>query len=65
MLLLSTAIVFGLLGSLHCLGMCAPLMWAVPQTDQLRGVWWRNRMTYNLGRAITYAGLGAPIWPAW
>jgi len=59
MLLLGTAIVFGLLGSLHCLGMCAPLMWAVPQTDGVRGVWWRNRISYNLGRAVTYAGLGA------
>jgi len=61
MLLLGTALVFGLLGSLHCLGMCAPLLWAVPQNEEKRKLWWRNRLSYNAGRAITYAGLGAII----
>lgn len=59
MLLLGTAIVFGLLGSLHCLGMCAPLLWAIPQQEQAKNIWWRNRLLYNIGRALTYAALGA------
>lgn len=61
MLLLATALVFGFLGSLHCLGMCAPLLWAVPQQESLRRVWWQNRLLYNFGRALTYAGLGAIV----
>lgn len=59
MLLLGTALVFGLLGSLHCLGMCAPLLWAVPQNESKKILWWQNRSLYNVGRAITYAFLGA------
>jgi len=59
MLLLGTAIVFGFLGSLHCLGMCAPLIWAVPQQEKTRTTWWQNRFLYNTGRALTYAALGA------
>lgn len=59
MLLLGTAIVFGLLGSLHCLGMCAPLIWAVPQQEKAKSLWWRNRILYNTGRGLTYALLGA------
>lgn len=59
MLLLGTALVFGLLGSMHCLGMCAPLLWAVPQNESKKILWWQNRSLYNVGRAITYAFLGA------
>lgn len=61
MVLLGTAFVFGLLGSLHCLGMCAPLIWALPQDKSKRAKWWGNRLSYNFGRSITYAVLGAVI----
>ncbi len=48
----------GLLGSLHCVGMCGPLALALPtgrlsQIDRILAI-----ILYNLGRAITYAILG-------
>lgn len=61
MLLLGTGLLFGVLGSLHCLGMCAPILWAVPQKQSKRQLWWKNRFFYNIGRASTYALLGALI----
>lgn len=61
MLLLWTGFLFGLFGSMHCLGMCAPLIWALPQQKQKRALWWRNKLAYNLGRAATYAFLGLLI----
>lgn len=48
----------GLLGSLHCVGMCGPLALALPIT-QKKGI---NKIAgallYNIGRAITYAAMG-------
>lgn len=61
MLLLWTGFLFGLLGSMHCLGMCAPLIWALPQQKDKRAAWWRNKLAYNLGRASTYTMLGLII----
>lgn len=58
MLLLWTGFLFGFFGSLHCLGMCAPLLWAMPNQKSKRSVWWRNKLAYNFGRASTYAFLG-------
>jgi uncharacterized protein len=51
-------ILLGFLGSLHCLGMCGPIVLALPfagTRDTLK------KMLYNSGRVITYAvmGLGA------
>jgi uncharacterized protein len=50
-----TAILMGLAGSLHCVGMCSPLAMAV--TSQRPFV--SNKILYNLGRTITYGLLGA------
>lgn len=61
MLLLWTGFLFGLLGSMHCLGMCAPLIWALPQQKDKRSIWWRNKLAYNIGRTTTYASLGLLI----
>lgn len=60
-MLLATAIVFGFLGSLHCLGMCAPLLWAIPENPQKKAKWWLNKLTYNFSRITTYALLGLII----
>ncbi|OEK00165.1 hypothetical protein BFP97_00920 [Roseivirga sp. 4D4] len=60
-MLLATAIVFGFLGSLHCLGMCAPLLWAIPENPEKRTRWWLNKLVYNAGRISTYALLGLII----
>ncbi|WP_116125432.1 sulfite exporter TauE/SafE family protein [Lewinella sp. IMCC34183] len=48
---LFTAFSLGLFGSLHCAGMCGPLMWAA-------GGDWRGVMAYQAGRLLTYALLG-------
>lgn len=61
MLLLWTGFLFGFFGSLHCLGMCAPLIWALPVRQDKRSIWWRNRLAYNLGRVFTYTALGLAI----
>ncbi len=57
-MLLATAIAFGFLGSLHCLGMCAPLLWAIPENPEKRTRWWFNKFLYNVGRISTYSLLG-------
>ena len=50
-----TALVMGLAGSLHCVGMCSPLAMAV--TSQRPFI--SNKILYNLGRIVTYGLLGA------
>ena len=53
------AITLGLLGSFHCVGMCGPIALAIPLNNQS----WLTKTTgaafYNIGRAITYAFMGA------
>lgn len=54
-----SAIVLGLMGSFHCVGMCGPIALALP----LNNTNWFTRifgsLLYNVGRAITYALMGA------
>lgn len=52
------AFFIGLLGSVHCIGMCGPLAFAVPTTNNK---WWlivSDKALYNIGRIITYSFLG-------
>lgn len=55
-LMLYTALILGLAGSWHCVGMCSPLALAV---TRLSSSWVATRLLYNLGRVLTYAALGA------
>lgn len=57
--MLWTAFLLGFLGSFHCLGMCGPIALAVSAKDKSRYL--KNKLIYNLGRTITYSGLGAII----
>lgn len=50
-----SALVVGFLGSFHCIGMCGPIVLAVPAKSML------SKILYNLGRTITYAIMGAII----
>lgn len=50
-----SAFLFGFLGSFHCVGMCGPIVLAVPGKSLL------SKLSYNLGRAITYTMMGAVI----
>lgn len=57
--MLWTGFILGLVGSLHCAGMCGPLALAVPTVGSTRGSFLASRLTYNAGRIATYAVLGA------
>ena len=52
--MLISAFFLGLLGSLHCLGMCGPIALALP-TSKSNAL---GKISYNLGRVITYSFLG-------
>lgn len=45
----------GLLGSLHCLGMCGPIALAIPKREG-RAI--LDASAYNLGRVLTYSVMG-------
>jgi sulfite exporter TauE/SafE len=51
-----TALLIGLTGSMHCAGMCTPLLMAV---TNLTSAVITNRLLYNAGRILTYAILGS------
>ena len=53
-----SAIVLGIVGSLHCAGMCGPLALALPRTGRGPGGYLAGRLAYHLGRLIAYAVLG-------
>lgn len=52
--MLVVGFLIGLLGSLHCLGMCSPI--AMVMHTKGKGI---RPLLYNIGRVITYIGLGA------
>jgi uncharacterized protein len=54
-----SGIVVGVLGSLHCVGMCGPLALALPVLQGPGGTFVIGRVLYNVGRAATYMLLGA------
>lgn len=49
----------GLLTSLHCVGMCGPLLLALPGKGSAGIRHWVNRGNYHLGRSLVYTVLGA------
>lgn len=52
------AFFIGLFGSLHCVGMCGPLAFAIPVS---KSNWWliiSDKLLYNFGRVISYTLLG-------
>ncbi len=55
------AFFIGLFGSIHCIGMCGPLAFAIPASAKH---WWllvADKVVYNLGRIISYVLLGLLI----
>ncbi|HYG21667.1 MAG TPA: sulfite exporter TauE/SafE family protein [Verrucomicrobiae bacterium] len=54
-----TPFLLGLFGSVHCAGMCGPLGMALPATGGGTLNFTASRAAYNLGRILTYCGLGA------
>lgn len=56
--LYSIAFLTGLVGSLHCVGMCGPIALALPVGGQSVLKATLSRLLYNFGRILTYSGLG-------
>jgi len=54
-----TGFLIGLFGSIHCIGMCGPIVLALPSTSGSNWVVLITRILYNFGRILTYAFLGA------
>lgn len=52
------AIFLGLFGSIHCIGMCGPLAFAIPSFHERLWMVVFDRIIYNIGRIITYTLLG-------
>jgi len=48
----------GLLGSLHCIGMCGPIVLALPLAGDSKFKLILSRLLYNFGRVITYSFFG-------
>ncbi len=53
-----TAFLLGLVGSLHCAGMCGPLALALPAAGDTAPAYVLGRVAYNAGRIVTYCLLG-------
>jgi len=53
-----TAFMLGFAGSLHCAGMCGPLVMALPAVGSRTTTQIFGRLAYNLGRLVTYGILG-------
>ena len=53
-----TGFIIGLLGSLHCLGMCGPIALALPIVGTSKTKLVVSRLLYNLGRISTYTLFG-------
>jgi len=58
---LHLAFMIGLLGSVHCIGMCGPLAFAVPSLNPGIGYLVLDKVLYQTGRIISYCILGALI----
>jgi uncharacterized protein len=60
--MLWTAFLIGIMGSFHCVGMCGPLVLALPGQSKLIPMrFLYTRLMYNAGRIITYSILGMLI----
>lgn len=53
-----TAITIGIMGSLHCVGMCGPIAMAIPLHNNSKAYRYVNTIVYLIGKAITYSFLG-------
>jgi sulfite exporter TauE/SafE len=56
--MLWAAFITGLIGSLHCTGMCGPLICAMPINRDTRTAQFFSLVVYNTGRIFSYAILG-------
>lgn len=52
------AFFIGLFGSIHCIGMCGPLAFAIPTLQGREWLLIWDKLIYNLGRTLSYCLLG-------
>ncbi len=57
--ILTSAIILGLVTGFHCIGMCGPIAIALPLKKESKFSKVSSALLYNIGRAITYATMGA------
>lgn len=53
-----SAILFGLLGSFHCIGMCGPIAFMLPIDKQKKVKAFFQILSYHFGRLFTYSLIG-------
>ena len=56
--MLLSAIIFGLLGSFHCIGMCGPIAFMLPIDRQNKTKGFLQIVSYHFGRLFTYSLIG-------
>ena len=56
--ILITALLLGLMGSFHCLGMCGPIAFILPVDRHSKPKMALQTFLYHLGRISAYAGIG-------
>jgi sulfite exporter TauE/SafE len=59
MAILISALILGLMGSFHCVGMCGPIVLALPLHGNNLQQKIYGGLLYNLGRTVTYGIMGA------
>lgn len=50
--------ILGFLGSFHCVAMCGPIALSLPSSNKTKLNFLVERLSYNLGRILTYSILG-------
>ncbi|WP_298763286.1 sulfite exporter TauE/SafE family protein [uncultured Polaribacter sp.] len=53
-----SALIFGLLGSFHCVGMCGPIAFMLPIDRKNKQKGFLQILSYHLGRLLTYSLIG-------
>ncbi len=56
--MIATAFILGLMGSLHCIGMCGPIAFMLPLDRQRPGMRYLQLGLYHLGRMLAYGIIG-------
>lgn len=52
------ALTLGMVGSFHCIGMCGPLAFSLPLSNDSDFAKFAGTFLYNIGRIVTYSTLG-------
>ena len=59
--MLYSALIFGLLGSFHCVGMCGPIALMLPVSRDNEAKKFLQVMLYHLGRLLAYSIIGLAV----